>query len=96
VETFPNSIHEAMASGLPVVASRVGSLDEMVADRETGYLLPAGDASALADAIVELFLDRPRARAMGERARARVAAHFTKDRAIRARQELFSSFVRVR
>lgn len=96
VETFPNSILEAMASGLPVVASRVGSLDEMVEDGVTGYLVPADDARALADAIVRIFFDRTRARAMGERARARVAAHFTRERAIRARQELFSSLVRTR
>ncbi len=96
VETFPNSILEAMASGLPIVASRVGSLDEMVVDRVNGVLLPAGDARALADAVEELLLDPERARAMGRSARAWVAEHFTRDRAIRAREELFSSLVRAR
>jgi glycosyltransferase involved in cell wall biosynthesis len=94
VETFPNSILEAMASGLPIVASRVGSLDEMVEHGVNGYLLPTGDARALAEAIVELIADPARARAMGASARARVAQHFTRERAIRAREELFSSLVR--
>lgn len=96
VETFPNSILEAMASGLPIVASRVGSLDEMVVDRVNGVLLPAGDVRALAQAIEEILLDPEHARAMGRSARERVAEHFTRDRAIRAREELFSSLVRAR
>jgi glycosyltransferase involved in cell wall biosynthesis len=96
VETFPNSILEAMASGLPIVASRVGSLDEMVEDRVNGYLLPAGDAPALAQAIFELLSDPVRASQMGASARARVGEHFTRERAIRAREELFSSLVHAR
>jgi glycosyltransferase involved in cell wall biosynthesis len=68
---------EAMAAGLPVIASRVGGLPEAVVDGETGLLIPPEDAPALAAAIGSLALDRPRARALGAAGAARVRARFT-------------------
>ncbi len=68
---------EAMAVGLPVVASRVGGLPEIVADGETGLLVPAGDAAALAAAIRDIISDAERARGMARRGRARAFAQFT-------------------
>jgi glycosyltransferase involved in cell wall biosynthesis len=68
---------EAMAAGRPVVASRVGGLAEVVVDGETGRLVPAGDAGALAAALAALA-DAPAERArMGTAARARVCARFS-------------------
>ncbi|HOJ20800.1 MAG TPA: glycosyltransferase, partial [Armatimonadota bacterium] len=55
-DTFAQVILEAMASGLPVVASRVGAIPELVVEGETGFLVPPGDADALAQA-VNLLLD---------------------------------------
>jgi glycosyltransferase involved in cell wall biosynthesis len=60
---------EAMACGLPVVASNTGGLAEMIVAGETGWLVAPGDASALADAIFEAASGRERLRAMGLRAR---------------------------
>jgi glycosyltransferase involved in cell wall biosynthesis len=60
---------EAMAFGLPVVASNTGGLAEMIVAGETGWLVAPGDASALADAIFEAARDRDRLHAMGLRAR---------------------------
>jgi glycosyltransferase involved in cell wall biosynthesis len=68
---------EAMAAGLPVVASHVGGLAEIVVDGETGILVPAGDASALAEAIDRVAADPGWARAAGQRGRTRALALFT-------------------
>ncbi len=66
---------EAMALERPVLAARVGGLPEVVADGETGLLLP-GDPDSFADATLALVADPARRAAMGRAGRARVAAHF--------------------
>lgn len=63
------AILEAMASGIPVVSTRSGGPDEVIADNETGYLVPLGDEAALADRMLKLIQDRKHARRMGERGR---------------------------
>lgn len=61
-EAFGLTVVEAMAAGVPLVASRTGGIPELVEDGKTGILVPPGDACALADAI-RLLLDRPALRA---------------------------------
>lgn len=68
-ETSPAVLMEAMAARRPVVATAVGGVDEIVADGETGYLVPVGDAQALAEAIERVLRDPAAARAMGQRGR---------------------------
>lgn len=79
-DNSPNTIYEAMACGTPVIASRVGGIPELVADGETGLLVPPGDETALADALVALLGDAPRRERMGEKARARSVAHYSVDK----------------
>jgi glycosyltransferase involved in cell wall biosynthesis len=68
---------EAMASGTPVIASRVGGMPEIVAEGETGYLVEPGDSEALGERISEL-LDRPQNwRRMSERCLETVAERYT-------------------
>jgi starch synthase len=67
---------EAMACGTAVVASRTGGIPEVVADGETGLLVPPGDDERLAAALNALLADPDRARAMGQAGRKRAVAEF--------------------
>jgi glycosyltransferase involved in cell wall biosynthesis len=74
-ENSPVTITEAMASGIPVIASDVGGISELVEDGVTGYLIPLRDSLAIADRIVR-FLKRPELlKTMGERAREKIQAY---------------------
>ena len=76
-EGMPNSVLEAMATALPVVATAVGGTLEVVAVGETGFLVPVGDAAALAAALVRFLANPAMATAFGRAGRARVEAHFS-------------------
>src|SRR5262249_50140252 len=75
-EGMPLAILEAWAAGLPVVASRVGGIPEVVADGRTGLLFPAGDDAGLATHLDRLLTDSVAARALGEAGRAEVREKF--------------------
>jgi glycosyltransferase involved in cell wall biosynthesis len=79
-EAFGVPVIEAMACGLPVVATRGGAFREIVEEGQTGLLVPRGDAAALSDAICQLLADPEGAAAMGQRGRARVLERFSWDR----------------
>jgi glycogen(starch) synthase len=72
-ESFGLSIAEAQAAGLPVVAYAAGSVPEIVADGETGWLAPARDVRALAEAIAAALADPAETARRGARARERAA-----------------------
>jgi glycosyltransferase involved in cell wall biosynthesis len=65
-----------MASGVPVVASRVGATPEVVVEGETGLLVAPGRADALAEAMVAVLGDPDRARALGDAGRVRALARW--------------------
>lgn len=75
-EGISNTILEAMASGLPVLATRVGGNAELVADEESGRLVDAGDVDALAQGLVAMAGDPARSAAMGWAGRRRVESRF--------------------
>lgn len=76
-EGMPNTILEAMASGVPVVSTNVGGADELVVEGETGFLVPAGQVRALAEALHCLVVDRQLRRALGAAGQARAEAKFS-------------------
>ena len=76
-EGLSMSTMEAMAAGLPVVATAVGGNPQLVQDGETGRLVPPGDAAALASAVRSVIADRPYARRLGAAGRERVREHFS-------------------
>ena len=82
-ENFPNACLEAMASGKPVVAGRVGGVPEMVADGETGLLVDPEDPREVAGALRRLLDDPPLRAALGAAGRARVERELNHDRAAR-------------
>ncbi len=71
---------EAMAAGVPVVASRSGAVVETVRDGETGFLVPKNDPRALAEGILKLLKDDSLADQMGRNGRTRALKHFTWNR----------------
>lgn len=68
-EGMPNAVLEAMASGLPVIASRIAGSEELVSNGETGFLFPSEDIEALRDALRKLISDTVLRQTMGNVAR---------------------------
>ncbi|MBU0769073.1 MAG: glycosyltransferase family 4 protein [Proteobacteria bacterium] len=88
-EGFGLAVAEAMACGLPVVASNCSAIPELIDDGKGGFLCKVGDVDAFADKI-NLLSDSPKLRhEMGEYNRAKVEKMFTLDRMAREYQELF-------
>ena len=78
----PLKVLEYAAAGLPVVASRIGQVSELVGHGETGLLCAPGDAEAIAGALAQLALHPERAAAMGRAGRRRVLARYTWDEVV--------------
>jgi L-malate glycosyltransferase len=88
-EAFPNAVLEAMATGLPIVASGVGGILELVDDGVTGLLVPPGDAPSLADRLCRLMNDPALASRLGNAARAEALARYSFDRMVAAFESLY-------
>ena len=81
-DSFPTVILEAMACGLPVVSTTVGSIDAMVEQSSTGYLVAPSDTSALSKRIIEILNNEELRLTFGARSRERVSRHFTWERTV--------------
>lgn len=79
-EAFGMSLAEGMAAGLPVIATQVGGMVEVVEDGVTGYLVPPDDAEALADALCDVLGDADRRAAFGAAGKQRAADLFSWER----------------
>ena len=83
-EAFPNAVLEAMAAGLPVVASRVGGIPEIISDNSLGLLVTPGDPGALARSLVRVMTEPGLAARLGGAARCAVTARYSFDRMVTA------------
>lgn len=82
IEGTPQVLLQALAMGIPVVATRVGGILKLIADRETGLLVEPQDAPALSRAIHSLLDHLPEARMMAQRGRENVVRNFSLGHAI--------------
>jgi glycosyltransferase involved in cell wall biosynthesis len=90
-EACPNGVLEAMASGLPIVASRVGGIPELIESGSDGILVPSDSPRDLADAINDLVERPDAAAALGRAARAKAEARFSFERMIESFERLYLS-----
>jgi L-malate glycosyltransferase len=93
-EGLSNVVLEAMAAGVPVVATAVGGTPEMVENGVTGLLVPPRDAVALAEAIGSLLADPSRARAIGGAGQERVTERFSLQATVRETELLYDRLLR--
>lgn len=90
-EGMSNALLEAMATGLPCVASRIGGNRDLVEHGITGLLTPPGDAAALAEALAALLEDAPLRQRLGTAARAAIIERYAMDRVIRQYRDLYAT-----
>jgi glycosyltransferase involved in cell wall biosynthesis len=88
-EAMPFAALEAMATGLPVVATAVAGVPELVVEGETGYLVPPANANALRDALIGILQMPNAGRALGLAAQHRVNDHFSLRSMLIQTQELY-------
>jgi glycosyltransferase involved in cell wall biosynthesis len=95
-EGSPNALLEAMACGLPIVATRVGGVPEIASDGATALLVPPQQPLTLARAITRLLDDRSLAAQLGAAARRRVLVDYTPERRTRVLSNLYAALAGVR
>lgn len=93
-EVFGLVLAEAGLAGIPVIAPAVGGIPGVIADGETGLLVPPGDAGRLADTVFRLYRDKTLRTRMGAAGRRRVLERFTIERNVRSFEQLYDSLAR--
>jgi glycosyltransferase involved in cell wall biosynthesis len=88
-EACPMVVLEAMATGKPVVAARVGGVPEEIVDGQTGILVPPEDAEAIAEAVLYLLKHPRQAKEMGVKGRERIIQHFSLEKSVEQHKDLY-------
>jgi glycosyltransferase involved in cell wall biosynthesis len=88
-EAFPNAVLEAMAAGLPIVATRVGGVPELVDDGRTGLLVPPGSAAELARRLCELLSQPALAARLGQAAQREAKSRYSFDRMVASFESIY-------
>jgi glycosyltransferase involved in cell wall biosynthesis len=92
-ESFPNALMESMAYAVPVVATAVGGVPELVEDGIHGRLVPYGDPAAMAEAIAWMIEHPNERRLMGEKGRQRIAGQFSTERMVSETQAAYQELL---
>jgi len=92
-ESFGMAALEAMASEVPVIATRAGGLPEVVVDGETGYLLPVGDVDTMAERAIAILSDKVLQRRLGRAGRARAEEEFHVNRVVPMYREFYTKVI---
>jgi len=92
-ESFGRTIADAMAMSKPVVATRVGGLPEIISEGETGLLVPSGDSTALANAILEIIENPKLYKKFSNNGRKRVKELFTVEKNVRETERVYISLL---
>ena len=85
------SVIEAQACGIPIVASRVGGLVDLIEDQRSGFLVAINDPSALANRVIELLCDPHHAKMMADQARLNVEQHFSVEMMVKKTLKVYHS-----
>lgn len=93
-EGIPNSIKEAMATGLAVVSTRHGGIPELVGDGQEGFLVPERSVRKLANRLIELIEHPEQRREMGVKGRAKVERRFNKDKQVKRLEGIYQRLIR--
>ena len=88
------SVMEAQACGIPVVASRIGGLVDLIEDGESGYLVAVNDPAALADRIIEVLRNPKPSKIMAQQARLNIEQHFSIERMLKETLQIYEQYSR--
>ena len=88
-EGLPNVVLETLAHGVPVVATAIGGVPEVVSDGRNGFLAPVDNVEALAERVVQLLEDAPLRQRLGQLGREEVLARFSPEARARAMEALY-------
>lgn len=89
LEGFPNVVLEGMEAGIPVIATRVGAIPEIIRDGRDGYIVDVKDVNAMAERIADLRDNPDKRSSMGQSARERIIEHFSAEKVAKMWVDLY-------